>query len=98
MFILRGLEEDGAGPAYDFVCSEVVQAGTTNSFGHMDNPPDSFSSICCYLFSAREKHSLLSPYSNTCLAFKHMNSAHRPSVLSKGREREHIPQEFNGLY
>lgn len=77
---------------------EWYRQGTTNSYGHVDNPPDRFRGICCYLFSAREKHSLLSPYSYTCLAFQHVNSAHRPSVLSKGREREHIPQGFHGLY
>lgn len=56
------------------------------TYGHMDNPPDRFRGTCCYLF--REKHNLPSPYFHTCLALKHMNSVHRPSVLSKGRERE----------
>lgn len=57
-------------------------------YGHMANLPDRFRGICCYLFNAREKHSLLSPYSYMCLPFKYVNSAHRPSVFSKGRERD----------
>lgn len=59
---------------------------------------DLAASAATCLFSAREKHSLLFTYSYMCLAFKHVNSAHRPSVLSKGRERKGIPQGFNGLY
>lgn len=62
--------------------------------GHMDNPPDRFRDICCYLFSVREKHNLLSPYFYMCLAFKHVNSAHRPSVLSKGREMDTFHRDF----
>lgn len=50
-------------------------------YGHTDNPPDRFRDICCYLLSTREKHNLLSPYFYMRLAFKHVNSTHRPSVL-----------------
>lgn len=62
---------------------------------HMDNPPYRDLGASAATPSAQEKKKK-APKNNQhspnslCSAFKHVNSAHSPSVLSKGGEREYV--------
>jgi len=95
VLILRGLKEDGAGPDCELVCSGVAQAGATSTHRPMDNPPYRDLGASAATPPAQVKSTALlendqhSPHSS-CSAFKHMKSAHSPSVLPKGGEREHV--------